>query len=125
MKQTDMIPRCLNPYPYTSGRKPTQTKKTGNGLFYMFGSSPSAGNFRYTLKYIPRKHAVPPTRLEIASAMYTPLTPKPILGSNTVSGTTMMTLRNKEKKIALFVHLKAVKVDCPALCPAMKANAKK
>ena len=50
-----------------------------------------------------KKQASPPIRFEIGSARNTPVTPiSGITGSKNVSGTTMMTFLNMEKKIACF-----------------------
>ena len=49
------------------------------------------------------KQASPPIRFEIGSARNTPVTPiYGITGSKNVSGTTMITFLNMEKKIACF-----------------------
>ena len=53
------------------------------------------------MKYIVRKQASPPTKLEIGSARKTPSTPSPhIPGSSRVRGTTMNTFLSSEKKTA-------------------------
>lgn len=54
-----------------------------------------------------KKHAKPPTALEIGSAQKTPFTPNPILGSNKVKGTTMTAFRSNEKNTLFFASPKA------------------
>ena len=61
------------------------------------GSLPS---LRYTVKYMVVKHARPPRRLETGSARNTPAAPSPRRGSSSVSGTTMIALRSREKNTA-------------------------
>ena len=51
-----------------------------------------------------RKHASPPKAFEIGSAKNTPFTPKPTIGSNTVSGTTITTFLKIEKNTARFAY---------------------
>ena len=65
------------------------------------------------------KEAEPPTKLEIGSAMKTPFTPMPNMpGRRMVRGTTMMTLRKMEKKMARFFLFRALKVVWPLICRA-------
>ena len=65
-------------------------------------------------------------RLEIGSAMNTPLTPSaPMRGSRRVSGTTMMILRKSEKNTACFALPSPTKVLCPVNWNAMKKKPKK
>ena len=85
----------------------------------------SSGNFRYSVNHIVTKLAVLPMAFEIGSAKKTPLTPKPIVGSHNVKGTTMITFRNIEKNTALFAHPNAVNVDCAENCNAIKKKPKK
>ena len=61
----------------------------------------------------------------MGSAKNTPSTPNPILGNRIVKGTMIITFLNREKNIALFLHLRAVKIVCPVACPVMKTKPKK
>lgn len=64
-------------------------------------------------------------RFDIGSARKTPSTPYPNLGNKIVSGTTIITFLNNEKKMACFAYPNAWKVDCPQNWKAMKQNPKK
>ena len=71
------------------------------------------------------KQAHPPTKLEMGSAQKTPSTPHPfIIGKKIVSGTTIIALRNNEKKVAFFAFPNATKTHCPANCNAIKQKPK-
>ena len=79
-----------------------------------------------TISSIVIRHALPPTALEMGSAMNTPSAPKwKTPGRRSVSGTTMTTLRNREKKIACFFFPSALKVVCPVYWSDWKIKAKK
>ena len=55
----------------------------------------------HTVNIMVVKQAMPPTKLEMGSARNTPVVPSPAtVGSQMVSGMTMMAFRNSEKKIA-------------------------
>ena len=72
------------------------------------------------------KQAVPPIKLDTGSARNTPLVPSPAMeGSNSVSGMTMITLRNKEKNTACRDLPSATNVDWPANCRAIMKIQKK
>jgi len=80
----------------------------------------------HTVRSMVIMQAEPPTKLETGSAMKTPLTPSPKRpGRIRVRGTTMMTLRKMEKKMACFFLLRALKAVCPLICSAWKMKAKK
>ena len=65
-------------------------------------------------------------KLEMGSAMNTPLVPSPInCGSRTVSGVTIITFLKIEKKIARLDFPSATKMDCPANCSDIMKNPKK
>lgn len=51
--------------------------------------------------------------LDTGSAMKTPIAPYPSVGRKNVSGTTMITFRKMEKKIACFLLFKDLKTVCP------------
>lgn len=54
-------------------------------------------------------------KLETGSAINTPFTPRfPICGRIYISGITITTFLNNEKKTACFERQSAVNVDCPA-----------
>ena len=73
-----------------------------------------------------KKLAHPPIRLETGSAQNTPSTPSPpIRGRSTVRGTTMITLRKIEKKVALFAFPRATNTLCAVNCRAIKQKPKK
>ena len=72
-----------------------------------------------------RKQARPPNTLEMGSARKTPSTPKPQEGRRIVSGTTMMALRSREKKMACLALPRAWKVLCPTNWKDIKAKPKK
>lgn len=59
------------------------------------------------------KLARPPIALEIGSAINTPSTPSPNIGSTIVSGTTIITFLNIEKNTALLAHPNAVMLIVP------------
>lgn len=64
-----------------------------------------------------KKLALPPIKLEIGSARKTPSVPRlKSDGRKSVSGMTIMTLRNREKKTACFDLPRATKVDWPENC---------
>ena len=66
----------------------------------------------HTVSSMVTKQAVPPTTLEIGSARNTPSVPRPpTAGSSRVSGITMITFRNREKKTACFERPRATAVD--------------
>ena len=71
------------------------------------------------------KLARPPIALEIGSAINTPSTPSPNIGSTIVSGTTIITFLNIEKNTALLAHPNAVNVDCPTNWNDIKKKPKK
>ena len=79
-----------------------------------------------TVTSIVRKHKLPPITLDTGSARNTPWVPIfNAYGSKYVSGTTMKTLRNREKKTACFFLFKDLNTVCPIYCKSMKINAAK
>ena len=79
-----------------------------------------------TVTHRVAEQARPLRMLETGSAQKTPSTPRPhSFGKMKVRGTTTMTLRNKEKKIACLERPKAKKVFCPAKCSDIKSTPKK
>ena len=61
----------------------------------------------------------------MGSARKTPRTPNPMAGSASVRGTTMMTFRSSEKKIAYRAFPRAWKVVWPLNWKAMNTKPKK
>lgn len=82
-------------------------------------------SFGHTVISMVTKHAVPPIKFETGSARNTPSVPNPIAGSKMVSGITIITFRNREKKTACFDLPKATNVDCPANWSAIMKIPKK
>ena len=62
--------------------------------------------------------------LEMGSARNTPRTPSPSAGNSSVRGTTIITLRNSEKKMACFTRPRARNTVCPENWKAMKKKPK-
>lgn len=67
---------------------------------------------RYTVKYMVRLQARPPTSWEMASAVNTPVVPIQI-GRTTVSGALMMALRSREKKTACLERPRLTNTSLP------------
>ena len=88
-------------------------------------SCPSSGSFLYSVNHMAIKHANPPKTLEIGSARNTPSTPNPSPGNKSVSGTTMITFLNSEKKMARFQQRIAVNAVCPPIWNAINTKPKK
>ena len=81
---------------------------------------------RLTVNSIVTKLASPPTKLDIGSAMNTPLTPSAaIRGSRIVSGTTMIILRKREKNTACRDWPRPTNADCPENWNAIMKKPKK
>ena len=79
-----------------------------------------------TVQSIITKHSVPPITLETGSARKTPSVPIwKAYGSRYVSGTTINTLRSREKNTACFYLFRDLKIVWPIYCRSMKMKAEK